>query len=105
MARDDGWMKEAACRDSDVNFFPPRGSDSMAYLEQARALCNGCPVRLTCLRFAIAHRIHWGVWGGLSAHQRRRLPVHVKQQVREAWFIRHPLANPLSPTHSFGRTG
>ena len=35
-----------------------------AELEQAKAFCAGCPVRLACLAGAIARREPWGVWGG-----------------------------------------
>jgi WhiB family redox-sensing transcriptional regulator len=33
-------------------------------LEQAKALCAGCPARLGCLSGAIERKEPWGVWGG-----------------------------------------
>lgn len=33
-------------------------------LEQAKALCQGCPARLACLTGALDRREPWGVWGG-----------------------------------------
>lgn len=33
-------------------------------VEQAKSLCQGCPVRLDCLAGAAARREPWGVWGG-----------------------------------------
>ena len=39
-------------------------ADSPAELDQAKALCAGCPVRAECLAGALARREPWGVWGG-----------------------------------------
>ena len=50
-------------------FFPTQGEDS----QQAIAVCNLCPVRAACLRYALDNGEQWGVWGGTSERQRRRL--------------------------------
>lgn len=39
-------------------------SDLPAELEQAKAHCRGCPVRLACLAGAVERREPCGVWGG-----------------------------------------
>jgi len=41
--------------------------------KRARAVCAGCPVRLECLNEALSQRIEWGVWGGMTERERRRL--------------------------------
>ena len=33
-------------------------------LEQAKALCGSCPLRLECLAAALERQEPWGVWGG-----------------------------------------
>lgn len=33
-------------------------------LEQAKSLCQACPVRAECLAGALARKEPWGVWGG-----------------------------------------
>lgn len=33
-------------------------------LEQAKALCAGCPIRRECLESALKREEPWGVWGG-----------------------------------------
>jgi WhiB family transcriptional regulator, redox-sensing transcriptional regulator len=33
-------------------------------VEQAKALCQGCRVRIACLQGALERREPWGVWGG-----------------------------------------
>jgi WhiB family redox-sensing transcriptional regulator len=39
-------------------------AESPADVEQAKALCQQCPVRETCLASALERREPWGVWGG-----------------------------------------
>jgi len=39
-------------------------ADSPAGLDEAKALCAGCPVLAECLAGAIQRREPWGVWGG-----------------------------------------
>jgi WhiB family redox-sensing transcriptional regulator len=34
-------------------------------LAAAQAICHGCPVRVDCLRLALANGLEWGVWGGV----------------------------------------
>ncbi len=67
------WQREAACRglglgESQAIFFPARGES----VEDARAICDHCPVRAECLDFALEHHCI-GVWGGTTERQRRQL--------------------------------
>jgi WhiB family redox-sensing transcriptional regulator len=39
-------------------------AESPEDVESAKALCHGCPVRLSCLAGATQRREPWGVWGG-----------------------------------------
>ena len=39
-------------------------AETPADVEQAKALCGSCPVRLDCLAGALERREPWGVWGG-----------------------------------------
>ena len=39
-------------------------AESPVQLEQAKALCAGCPIRSSCLSAAIDRQEPWGVWGG-----------------------------------------
>ena len=49
------------CRSRDPElFFAERPED----VEQAKALCTGCPVRPACMAGALERREPWGVWGG-----------------------------------------
>jgi len=50
-------------------FFP---SDGVG-VQVAQRICAECPVKVPCLRYALAHRVDDGVWGGASERHRRRL--------------------------------
>lgn len=64
------WFDRAACEGLDPDLFFAERGESIAL---AREICNGCPVQAECLDYALRHRITYGVWGGLSERQRRRL--------------------------------
>lgn len=70
------WMSAGACRHPDIDpdtfFADGRGTDVHCY-DEARRICNGCPVREECLSYAFRHSIVHGVWGGLSPRERRQL--------------------------------
>ena len=60
----------AACRGCDPNlFFPERGVST----DEAKKVCKGCPVRAECLEFALVNVEKFGVFGGTSERERRRL--------------------------------
>lgn len=40
---------------------------------KARGICMGCPVRVECLAEALDNRINWGMWGGLTERERRKV--------------------------------
>jgi WhiB family redox-sensing transcriptional regulator len=75
------WMQLGACREAKgVDFFPSAGSGVLA----AQRVCAGCPVRETCLEYALAEEISHGVWGGASDRQRQRLRAARLKGEREA---------------------
>ena len=67
------WLDLAACRDVDPESFFPTGAGVLAGRQviRAKAVCQRCPVRLECLRWAQFHASDDGVWGGLDADERR----------------------------------
>lgn len=69
------WRNEAACLDEDPELFFPIGNTGPAdvQIEMAKAICHRCAVRETCLNWAIDSRQDAGVWGGMSADERRSL--------------------------------
>ena len=74
------WRDQARCRGIDPQVFhPPEEDDEAA--AQAKAICALCPVREPCLEYAVSTREKEGVWGGMTARERRRL---IRQRRRSA---------------------
>lgn len=64
------WQKSALCAQVDPDsFFPGKGESPRV----AKALCRKCPVQQECLEYALEHDTDFGVWGGASPVQRRRM--------------------------------
>ena len=64
------WGDQAKCLQADPEtFFPEKGGST----RDAKAICQGCPVREECLEYALANDERFGIWGGLSERERRRL--------------------------------
>lgn len=64
------WTRDAVCAQTDPEAFFPEKGDST---RPAKRICAACPVRAECLAYALDHDERFGVWGGLSAVERRRL--------------------------------
>ena len=64
------WHADAACRGCDPSlFFPGRGDNQS--VQRAQAVCAACPVQDDCLTHHLPEK--YGVWGGTSERQRRRI--------------------------------
>ena len=63
------WFLEAACDDSNADFFPDRGQD----VKEAKAICQECPVKEECLQMALENRNTYGIWGGTTVLERKRI--------------------------------
>lgn len=78
----------------DVNFFPTQGGDAT----EARTVCAECPAQEPCLAWALHHE-HFGVWGGTSEHERRRM----RRQLGVA--VHAPQAATMQPAAVCGTEG
>ena len=66
----DSWKQSANCRGVDPDlFFPERGAST----KEAKRVCRGCVVRDECLEYALANGEKFGIWGGMSERERRRV--------------------------------
>lgn len=64
------WMLDAKCLDADPEaFFPEKGGST----REAKRICDACPARDACLEWAMDNDERFGIWGGLSERERRRL--------------------------------
>lgn len=69
-ADDRVWVLEAKCLDADPEaFFPEKGGST----REAKRICAACPVRNECLEHALVNDERFGIWGGLSERERRRM--------------------------------
>lgn len=75
---DTAWMIDAACTGLDSELFFPRQGERIDPL--VKHVCGACPVRVECLRHALATRAD-GVWGGVGEHDRRRLTRQIREQL------------------------
>jgi WhiB family transcriptional regulator, redox-sensing transcriptional regulator len=64
------WQDRALCAETDPEaFFPEKGGST----REAKRTCRACEVRAECLDYALEHDERFGIWGGLSERERRRL--------------------------------
>ncbi len=64
------WQERALCAQTDPEaFFPEKGGST----REAKRVCASCEVRSECLEYALANDERFGIWGGLSERERRRV--------------------------------
>lgn len=64
------WMAESLCAQVDPElFFPDKGAST----KEAKKVCQKCPVTSECLEYAMSSDDRYGVFGGLSERDRRKL--------------------------------
>ena len=69
-AEEPDWQERALCAQTDPEaFFPEKGGST----REAKRICSGCEVRAECLEYALANDERFGIWGGLSERERRKL--------------------------------
>jgi WhiB family redox-sensing transcriptional regulator len=69
------WRDRALCAQVDPElWFPEKGSSP----NDAKRMCGRCDVKADCLEYALAHDERFGVWGGLSERERRKLKRRVQ---------------------------
>ncbi len=67
---DMAWQDFANCRGADPDlFFPERGASTRT----AKSICRECTVQDQCLEFAIVSSEKFGIWGGMSERERRKI--------------------------------
>lgn len=81
------WREQAACAaDPDGQFPAVRDAEAV---EAARRVCRRCSISVECLQFALDEDIEHGVWGGMTAAERRTL--------KETGVVRPPLPRGACP--------
>lgn len=68
------WMRKGNCTSGGMGafvdvFFLDTGRSSAP----AKTMCKGCVVTQQCLGYALQNGIKYGIWGGLTERERRKL--------------------------------
>ena len=64
------WQSDSLCAQTDPEtFFPEKGGST----RDAKRICGSCEVRSHCLEYALENDERFGIWGGLSERERRKL--------------------------------
>jgi WhiB family redox-sensing transcriptional regulator len=64
------WQSDSLCAQTDPEaFFPEKGGST----RDAKKICSSCEVRSQCLNYALENDERFGIWGGLSERERRKL--------------------------------
>lgn len=78
------WRARAGCRDIDPEIFYPQPTDGHGE-RLAKAICSHCPVLTACREYALGYEgargvdMVYGVWGGLTPSERRRLILDARR--------------------------
>ena len=94
---DRSFMAAGRCVGLDPDLFHPVRGD-MLTAAAAKAVCAECPVREACLEYALAAGEHWGIWGGTSAQERRRIRTKRREAGVERPCGRPGCTNTFAPT-------
>lgn len=101
------WMDDPRVRCKFFYGMYPNNPSSL--VAQSKAICNGepgkkaCEMRETCLHWAIDHEEQFGVWGGTSERERRKIQrarrrnhnpaIYRPEDIRftQIIFVEHPV--------------
>jgi WhiB family redox-sensing transcriptional regulator len=73
------WQEEGLCRkrniDPNVFFFEDsmRGKVKRSKEKEAKKICQACPVIQQCLEHSLNLPENYGIWGGMTEEERRRV--------------------------------
>jgi WhiB family transcriptional regulator, redox-sensing transcriptional regulator len=84
------WYGDALCAQTDPeSFYPERGGST----REAKSTCLRCEVRDDCLAYALDNDERFGIWGGLSERERRKVKRdrQTPEEREKARAIRHRL--------------
>jgi WhiB family redox-sensing transcriptional regulator len=72
------WTRDAACGGQTKEWF---FSFDSSEIEVAKAICTTCRARAECLEYAIDTKQEYGVWGGYTTEERRKLGRRLSRRV------------------------
>ena len=84
------WHDRALCAQTDPEaFYPEKGGST----REAKKVCLACEVRDQCLQYALDNDERFGIWGGLSERERRKIKAdrRTPDELEQARTIRRRL--------------
>lgn len=64
------WTRKALCAEVDPEiFFPETGQKTTV----VKNICKACVVKVECLEYSLQNKERFGIWGGLSERERRKI--------------------------------
>lgn len=73
MPQFDDWAPYGNCRGRDTSIWfldDHKSAEGKKSAKEAKEICSTCPVRIQCLNYAIVNKERFGIWGGLTPHER-----------------------------------
>lgn len=67
------WANHGSCRGEDPGTWfldDLKSAEGRKSVKHAKSICAMCPVRIQCLNYAIENKERFGIWGGLTPHER-----------------------------------
>lgn len=84
---DNTWQEHAACRNHPTDLFFPTDNTHPHKITIARSICQGCTVRDECLDAALTRNELFGIWGGYTVKERRK--IRATRPVAKRLICRH----------------
>lgn len=84
------WHQYGNCyREGSALFFPDDKEDARSKTPKAKAVCAAsCPVKDICLQYALETESQYGVWGGTTRSERKRILKYIEENdlTPEEWI-------------------
>ena len=82
-------QKNAACKDKDTNMFfvdevPISDATIRMGIAKAISVCNRCDVQALCLMTAVNNEEEYGIWGGFTSKERKKIFNGINMTIDEA---------------------
>lgn len=102
------WRDDAACKDIGGDVFFPEPSDRAA-ANHAKAICEGCQVRVNCLEYVINHQSALeGIWAGTTLRERNGIKAAIARRgngLRDAGSVRDWAVREWGKGHAAAKIG
>lgn len=67
------WQDRAECKGTDISWFFSNSKANNENKLPGRHICADCSVKIECLEYALKNQEPYGIWGGLTTKERRKL--------------------------------